>query len=242
MGLLKDSKNWSGLRKEWQKTLKSATELLAQLTEQDIFFPDVRDTWRFRKDHRAKPEAEETKSQEQKGRGGPITENPRAAGSTVSPRAEKTIEHLDAGASKPPDPPQKLQPAPKSVNIPESEPGEPTAGESKAGESESKVGEPKAGESKVGGPTTKAAKASIIKPPKTAIEQQNEVKPKAKVLKMKETKAMIRLTKLFENMQRECEAGITELEKETTVMIGLVSIFLSVTGRSIAADSNRSST
>lgn len=47
------------------------------------------------------------------------------------------------------------------------------------------------------------------------------------VVKMEELKQMKKLSKVFEAMKRECEAGITELENETTEMIGLVSIILS---------------
>lgn len=46
------------------------------------------------------------------------------------------------------------------------------------------------------------------------------------VVKMEELKPMKKLSKIFEAMKRECEAGITELENETTEMIGLVSFIL----------------
>lgn len=46
------------------------------------------------------------------------------------------------------------------------------------------------------------------------------------VVKMEELKPMKKLSKIFEAMKRECEAGITELENETTEMIGLVSVIL----------------
>ncbi|KAL0634481.1 hypothetical protein Q9L58_006570 [Maublancomyces gigas] len=258
-GLLKDSQQWSTLRKDWQKTLNSATELLAQLKEQDIFFPDVKNTWEFRKDHRAKAEAEKMKLREQTERRAPITRKLEAAGPTVDTldglerktlsikehgtkeekatnesRAEdskgENIEHRGVGSSKLPDPIEEPKPAPKSVSTPQGASGEPIAGESKAGES--KAGESKAEDSKAGGPTTKTAKAPIIKPKTAPIEQQNEEGPKvagpkaAKVLD--DLEAMKKLSKLFRIMQRECEAGITELEKETTEMIGLfnlISIF-----------------
>lgn len=258
--MLKDSQQWSTLRKDWQKTFNSVTELLAQLKEQDIFFLDVKNTWEFRKDHRAKAEAEKMKLREQTERGAPTTkkletlrlivdtldesekkplsikEHGTEEKATKEPRAEdskgENIEHRRVGSSKLPDLIEEPKPAPKPVSIPEGASGEPIAGDPKAGESEaggSKAGESKAGESKAGGPTTKTAEAPIIKPKTAPVEQQNEEGPKAagpKAAKvLDDLEAMKKLSKLFRIMQRECEAGITELEKETTEMIGLVSIF-----------------
>lgn len=62
-----------------------------------------------------------------------------------------------------------------------------------------------------------------------AVTEEKEVgdkgaDPKIRILvKMEELKPMKKLSKIFEAMKRECEAGITELENETTEMIGLVS-------------------
>lgn len=166
----------------------------------------------------------------------------------------KNIERQDVGASKPPDPIKpapKSVPTPEGAS---GEPtvGDSKVGESKARGSttemvkapiikplktapvgqQNEVGPKAAGPDGLGMDVLEAVEilSKLVETLKTAlVGEQNEVGPKAagpNSLKMDDLEAMKILSKLFETMQRECEAGITELEKETTEMIGLVSNFL----------------
>lgn len=166
----------------------------------------------------------------------------------------KNIERQDVGASKPPDPIKpapKSVPIPEGAS---GEPtvGDSKVGESKAKGStagvvkapiikplktapvgqQNEVGPKAAGPDGLGMDVLEAVEilSKLVETIKTAlVGEQNEVGPKAagpNSLKMDDLEAMKILSKLFETMQRECEAGITELEKETTEMIGLVSNFL----------------
>lgn len=228
------------LRKDWQKTFNSATELLAQLKEQDIFFQDVRDPWEFRKDYQSKAEDTKMKLLQKKERGSATTAKLVAArpaadspddpkGKTVSDKEHgakeptagnsknESIKHQGVGGSKEPDSTKEPnpKPAPKVVPAPE---GEPAAADPKAVVPE-------------GGYIAETSKAPIKPLIPVLVEQQNDVGPKVtgvkstKVTKMDDLEAMKKLSKLFRIMQRECELGITELEKETAEMIGLVSNF-----------------
>lgn len=223
------------LRKDWQKTFNSATELLAQLKEQDIFFQDVKDPWEFRKDYQSKAENMKMRLRQKRERGVSVAD--AASGTKGQNASEKeqgakeptagnskgtSIKHQGVGEPKAPNPIEelKLKLAPKVVPNPEGASGEPAPAD------------PKAAVPKAGGSLAETPKTPIKPLKPIPIEQQNDVGPKVtgpkpvKVVKMDDLEVMKKLSKLFRIMQRECELGITELEKETTEMIGLVSTFL----------------